>query len=115
MCSSMNHLWRTFCSMPIYVVSCRTYCSLRTLPGAHNKARESYAARRQKRLGASCMETLHIMWYQQMPKFPDEPGHSVFAALSLSGVPSVPATFQDAIDSGHVRVSTPANLAHPGF
>jgi hypothetical protein len=32
------------------------------------------------------------MWYQQMPKFPDEPGHSVFAALSQSGVPGVPAT-----------------------
>jgi hypothetical protein len=42
-------------------VSCRTYCSPRTLPGTHSKARESYAARRQKRLAASCMETLHIM------------------------------------------------------
>src|SRR5258708_5947645 len=60
MCSSMNHLWRTFCSMPIYMVSCRTYCSLHTLPGTHSKARKSYAARRQKRLAASCVENLHI-------------------------------------------------------
>jgi hypothetical protein len=43
------------------------------------------------------------MWYQLLPKFFDKPGHSVLAALIQSGVPSVPATFQDAIESGHVR------------
>src|SRR5207248_1141279 len=54
------YLWMTHCSMPIYVVTCRTYCSLRTLPGTRSKARASYAARRQKRLAASCVENLHL-------------------------------------------------------
>src|SRR5436190_7103587 len=60
MCSSMSHLWITRCSMPIYVVNCRTYCSPRTLPGTRSKARESYAARRRKKLDASCVENLHL-------------------------------------------------------
>jgi hypothetical protein len=46
---------------------------------------------------------MSLMWYQLVPKCSDTPGHSVLAALSQSGVPGVPAAFQDASDSGHVR------------
>ena len=44
-------------------------------------------------------------WYQLKPKCLDAPGHSVLAALIQSSLPSVPATFQEAIGSGHVRES----------
>ena len=45
------------------------------------------------------------VWYQLSPKFFDKSGHSVLAALNQSSLPSVPATFQEATDSGHVRES----------
>jgi hypothetical protein len=44
-------------------------------------------------------------WYLQLPRFSDKSGQSVLAALNQSSIPGVPATFQDAIDSGHVRES----------
>ena len=44
-------------------------------------------------------------WYLQPPRFSDKSGQSVLAALNQSSLPGVPATFQDAIDSGHVRES----------
>jgi hypothetical protein len=40
-----------------------------------------------------------------MLKFSDKPEHSVLAALNQSSIPGVPATFRDAINSGHVRES----------
>lgn len=45
------------------------------------------------------------MWYQQLPRFSDKPGHRVLAALNQSGSPSVPAAFQEVIDSGALRES----------
>src|SRR2546428_1632308 len=51
--------------MPHLVVNCRTYCSQLTLPGTHSKARESYAARRRKKLDVSCVENLHLTFFFQ--------------------------------------------------
>src|SRR5258708_17754056 len=45
------------------------------------------------------------MWYQQLPRFSDKSGQSVLAALNQSGLPGVPAAFQEVIDSGAVRES----------
>src|SRR6266446_1303581 len=44
-------------------------------------------------------------WYHQLPRFSDKPGQSVLAALNQSGLPGVPAAFQEVIDSGFVRES----------
>ena len=53
--------------------------------------------------GTRASNPVSSAWYQLVPKCSDTPGHSVLAALSQSGVPGVPAAFQDASDSGHVR------------
>jgi hypothetical protein len=53
-------------------------------------------------------ETPPTAWYQLKPKFFDKPGHSVLVALIQSNSPSVPAAFQEAIGSGHVRESMQA-------
>jgi hypothetical protein len=44
-------------------------------------------------------------WHQQLPRFSDKPEQSVLAALNQSGLPGVPAAFQEVIDSGDVRES----------
>jgi hypothetical protein len=42
-------------------------------------------------------------WYQLSPRFSGKPGHSVLVALIRSGLPGVPATFREVIESSQVR------------
>src|SRR3989440_2206417 len=51
------------------------------------------------------MSVMICSWYQQLPRFSYKPGQSVLAALNQSDLPSVPAAFQEVIDSGAVRES----------